>query len=56
MKELIACMMTFAVALILTTALAFNGVYFTTLMWWVLVAELVTYFGTHFVLNELKRD
>lgn len=56
MKELLPCMMTFAVALILTTLLAFSGVYFTTLLWFVLLAELVTYFGTCYVLKELKKD
>ncbi|MGV3043479.1 hypothetical protein [Staphylococcus rostri] len=56
MKELISCLLTFSVALILTTVLAFSGVYFTTLLWWVLMAELVTYFGTCYVLKELKKD
>ncbi|MGV3043452.1 hypothetical protein ACEE08_11130 [Staphylococcus rostri] len=56
MKDLLPCMMTFAVALILTTVLAFNGVYFTTLLWWVLMAELATYCGTYYVLKELKKD
>ncbi|MDO5375724.1 MAG: hypothetical protein Q4F01_05985 [Staphylococcus rostri] len=56
MKELLPCMMTFSVALILTTVLAFSDVYFTTLLWWVLMAEVVTYFGTCYVLKELKKD
>ncbi|WP_169926499.1 hypothetical protein [Staphylococcus rostri] len=56
MKALIPCLMTFSVALILTTVLAFNGVYLTTLLWWVLFSELITYFGTCYVLKELKKD
>lgn len=56
MKDIIPCLLTFAVAIVTVTVLAFNGVYLTTLLWWVLFSELITYFGTCYVLKESKKD
>ncbi|ELJ9288497.1 hypothetical protein RT939_001263 [Staphylococcus pseudintermedius] len=55
MKHLIALFMTVAIAFILTTVLAFAGVYFTTILFVVTVAEIVTYYGTTYVIETLKK-
>ncbi|WP_182318806.1 hypothetical protein [Staphylococcus coagulans] len=55
MKHLIALFMTIAVAFILTTVLAFAGVYFTTILFLVTVAEITTYYGTTYVIEALKK-
>ncbi|MBP0044990.1 hypothetical protein J8H63_00225 [Staphylococcus chromogenes] len=47
--------MTVAVAIILTTILAFAGVYFTTLLFIVILAEALTYHLTKHVVNTLKK-
>ncbi len=44
MQNLIALVMTAAVAFILGTVLVFAGVYFTTILFVVTVAEIVTYY------------
>ncbi|EOS9598921.1 hypothetical protein ACNKUC_002144 [Staphylococcus pseudintermedius] len=48
--------MTVAVAIVLTTILAFGGVYFTTILFVVILAEAVTYNGTKAVLRSIKKD
>ncbi|MDU9335196.1 hypothetical protein PQ765_11395 [Staphylococcus coagulans] len=55
MKNLLAWFMTAAVAFILTTVLAFAGVYFTTILFAVTVVEIVTYYGTTYVIEALKK-
>ncbi|AKS73657.1 hypothetical protein RN70_06960 [Staphylococcus schleiferi] len=55
MKNLLAWFMTAAVAFILTTVLAFAGVYFTTILFTVTAAEIVTYYGTTYVIEALKK-
>ncbi|MDF0150508.1 hypothetical protein O0K53_00005, partial [Staphylococcus pseudintermedius] len=48
-KHTLAIFMTVAVAIILTTVLAFSGVYFTTILFVVILAEAVTYNLTKYV-------
>ncbi|EIQ4140779.1 MULTISPECIES: hypothetical protein [Staphylococcus] len=55
MQYLIAWFNTVAVAIILTTVLAFSGVYFTTLLFVVIIAEAVTYNGTKAIYEALKK-
>ncbi|EHS7159192.1 TPA: hypothetical protein K8107_000041 [Staphylococcus pseudintermedius] len=55
MQYLIAWFNTVAVAIILTTVLAFSGVYFTTLLFVVIIAEAVTYNGTKAICEALKK-
>ncbi len=55
MKNVIAWFMTLSVAFILTTVLAFSGVYFTTILFVVTVAEIVTYYGTYYTIETLKK-
>lgn len=55
MQYLIAWFNTVAVAIILTTVLAFSGVYFTTLLFVVIIAEAMTYNGTKAIYEALKK-
>ncbi|GAB0269278.1 hypothetical protein JPSP24_24240 [Staphylococcus pseudintermedius] len=55
MKHTLAIFMTVAVAIVLTTVLAFAGVYFTTLLFVVIIAEAVTYNGTKAIYEALKK-
>ncbi|AZB66634.1 hypothetical protein LUU05_000684 [Staphylococcus pseudintermedius] len=55
MQYLIAWFNTVAVAIVLTTILAFADVYFTTLLFVVIIAEAVTYNGTKAVYEALKK-
>ncbi|EJD5659575.1 hypothetical protein M2L68_000866 [Staphylococcus pseudintermedius] len=55
MQYLIAWFNTVAVAIILTTVLTFSGVYFTTLLFIVILAEAVTYNLTKYVYGTLKK-
>ncbi|GAB0275095.1 hypothetical protein [Staphylococcus pseudintermedius] len=55
MQYLIAWFNTVAVAIILTTILAFAGMYFTTLLFIVILAEAVTYNGTKAIYEALKK-
>ncbi|GAB0253838.1 hypothetical protein JPSP18_25000 [Staphylococcus pseudintermedius] len=55
MKHTLAIFMTVAVAIVLTTVLAFAGVYFTTLLFIVILAEAVTYNLTKQVYEVLKK-
>ncbi|MDU9304450.1 hypothetical protein PQ701_04335 [Staphylococcus coagulans] len=55
MKNVIALFMTAAVAFILTTVLVFVGVYFTTILFVVTLAEIITYYGTTYVIEALKK-
>ncbi|UXS43779.1 hypothetical protein PYH72_09970 [Staphylococcus delphini] len=55
MKCTLAIFMTVAVAIVLTTILAFAGVYFTTLLFIVILAEAVTYNLTKYVYDTLKK-
>ncbi|PWZ59390.1 hypothetical protein DD929_10270 [Staphylococcus pseudintermedius] len=55
MKHTLAIFMTVAVAIILTTVLAFSGVYFTTILFVVILAEAVTYNLTKYVYGTLKK-
>ncbi|EGQ2677764.1 hypothetical protein KXP62_002276 [Staphylococcus pseudintermedius] len=54
-KHVLAWLNTVAVAIILTTVLAFSGVYFTTLLFVVIIAEAVTYNGTKAICEALKK-
>ncbi|EGQ3964494.1 hypothetical protein GH117_12025 [Staphylococcus pseudintermedius] len=54
-KHVLAWLNTVAVAIILTTVLAFSGVYFTTLLFIVILAEAVTYNLTKYVYDILKK-
>ncbi|EGQ2677547.1 hypothetical protein GZ974_000226 [Staphylococcus pseudintermedius] len=54
-KHTLAIFMTVSVAIVLTTVLAFNGVYFTTLLFIVILAEAVTYNGTKAIYEVLKK-
>ncbi|MCC8294821.1 hypothetical protein [Staphylococcus pseudintermedius] len=54
-KHVLAWLNTVAVAIILTTVLAFSGVYFTTLLFVVIIAEAVTYNLTKYVYGTLKK-
>ncbi|HBJ9550197.1 TPA: hypothetical protein LEQ74_001034 [Staphylococcus pseudintermedius] len=55
MQYLIAWFNTVSVAIVLTTVLAFSGVYFTTLLFIVILAEAVTYNGTKAIYEALKK-
>ncbi|EIM5278242.1 hypothetical protein LNA65_002465 [Staphylococcus pseudintermedius] len=55
MEYLIAWFNTVSVAIVLTTVLAFSGVYFTTLLFIVILAEAVTYNLTKYVYGTLKK-
>ncbi|EMB9455626.1 hypothetical protein JL886_10065 [Staphylococcus pseudintermedius] len=55
MQYLIAWFNTVSVAIVLTTVLAFSGVYFTTLLFVVILAEAVTYNLTKYVYEALKK-
>ncbi|MFP4955875.1 hypothetical protein ACJVVW_09770 [Staphylococcus coagulans] len=55
MKNVIALFMTVAIAFILGTVLVFAGVYFTTILFTVTVAEIITYYGTTYVIEALKK-
>ncbi|HCT0444510.1 hypothetical protein O0B34_00465 [Staphylococcus pseudintermedius] len=55
MQYLIAWFNTVAVAIVLTTILAFGGVYFTTILFVVILAEAVTYNGTKAIYEALKK-
>ncbi|EKO1106499.1 hypothetical protein PX454_001077 [Staphylococcus pseudintermedius] len=55
MKHTLAIFNTVAVAITLTTILAFAGVYFTTILFVVIVAEAVTYNGTKAIYEVLKK-
>ncbi|EOT2055622.1 TPA: hypothetical protein ACJI4H_001956 [Staphylococcus pseudintermedius] len=55
LKHTLAIFMTVAVAIVLTTVLAFAGVYFTTLLFIVILAEAVTYNGTKAIYEVLKK-
>ncbi len=54
-KHVLPWLNTVAVAIILTTVLAFSGVYFTTLLFVVIIAEAVTYNLTKYVYDTLKK-
>ncbi|PPD61434.1 hypothetical protein CYI98_002540 [Staphylococcus pseudintermedius] len=54
-KHTLAIFNTIAVAIVLTTVLAFAGVYFTTLLFIVILAEAVTYNLTKYVYGTLKK-
>ncbi|UXR70269.1 hypothetical protein MUA26_03825 [Staphylococcus sp. IVB6246] len=54
-QELIAYAMVVAVSAILSTILIFGGAYFTTLIASVLISSAVTYHGTHYMLNAIKK-
>ncbi|RYR96384.1 hypothetical protein DLS59_11190 [Staphylococcus pseudintermedius] len=54
-KHTLAIFMTVSVAIVLTTILAFAGVYFTTLLFIVIFAEAVTYNLTKQVYEVLKK-
>ncbi|WP_203163286.1 hypothetical protein [Staphylococcus pseudintermedius] len=47
--------MTVSVAIVLTTVLAFSGVYFTTILFVVILAEVLTYNGTKAIYEALKK-
>ncbi|WP_180706918.1 hypothetical protein [Staphylococcus intermedius] len=55
MKRTLAIFMTVAVTTVLTTILAFAGVYFTTLLFIVILAEAITYNGTKAIYEVLKK-
>ncbi len=55
MKTITAWFMALSVAFILGTILAFSGVYFTTILFVVTVAEIITYYGTTYVIEALKK-
>lgn len=55
MQYLIAWFNTVAVAIVLTTILAFAGMYFTTILFVVILAEAVTYNLTKYVYDTLKK-
>ncbi|EGQ3938034.1 TPA: hypothetical protein ACJI4S_002254 [Staphylococcus pseudintermedius] len=55
MKNVIALFMTVAIAFILGTVLVFAGVYFTTILFVVTLAEIITYYGTTYVIEALKK-
>ncbi|ANQ88897.1 TPA: hypothetical protein I1462_001882 [Staphylococcus pseudintermedius] len=55
MQYLIAWFNTVAVAIVLTTILAFAGVYFTTILFVVILAEVLTYNGTKAIYEALKK-
>lgn len=55
MQYLIAWFNTVAVAIVLTTILAFAGMYFTTILFVVILAEALTYNLTKYVYDTLKK-
>ncbi|EGQ4398320.1 hypothetical protein ACSN5W_001029 [Staphylococcus pseudintermedius] len=55
MQYLIAWFNTVAVAIVLTTILAFAGVYFTTILFVVILVEVLTYNGTKAIYEVLKK-
>ncbi|HEC2158314.1 hypothetical protein [Staphylococcus delphini] len=55
MKHTLAIFNTVAVAIVLTTILAFAEVYFTTILFVVILAEAVTYNGTKAIYDTLKK-
>ncbi|EHP0474497.1 hypothetical protein O0F56_11245 [Staphylococcus pseudintermedius] len=55
MKHTLAIFSTVAVAIVLTTILAFAGMYFTTILFVVILAEAVTYNLTKYVYDTLKK-
>ncbi|EKA2858654.1 hypothetical protein ACX81Y_001239 [Staphylococcus pseudintermedius] len=55
MQYLIAWFNTVAVAIVLTTILAFAGVYFTTILFVVILAEVLTYNVTKAIYEALKK-
>ncbi|EHK9623007.1 hypothetical protein G5I91_001977 [Staphylococcus pseudintermedius] len=55
MKTTLAIFTTVSVAIVLTTILAFAEVYFTTLLFIVILAEAVTYNLTKYVYDTLKK-
>lgn len=55
MKNTLAIFNTVAIAIVLTTVLAFADVYFTTLLFVVIIAEAVTYNLTKYVYEVLKK-
>ncbi|ELV2637964.1 hypothetical protein QNR97_001786 [Staphylococcus pseudintermedius] len=55
MQYLIAWFITVTVAIVLTTILAFAGVYFTTILFVVILAEVLTYNGTKAIYEALKK-
>ncbi|EIQ3715373.1 hypothetical protein LUU08_001494 [Staphylococcus pseudintermedius] len=55
MKNVIALFMTVAIAFILGSVLVFAGVYFTTILFVVTLAEIITYYGTTYVIEALKK-
>ncbi|PCF78005.1 hypothetical protein B4W69_13730 [Staphylococcus delphini] len=55
MKNTLAIFMTVAVAIVLTTILAFSEVYFTTILFIVILAEVLTYNGTKAVYDAIKK-
>ncbi|EGQ1765130.1 hypothetical protein D3G12_08590 [Staphylococcus pseudintermedius] len=55
MKHVLAWLNTVAVAIVLTTILAFAGVYFTTILFVVILAEVLTYNGTKAIYEALKK-
>lgn len=54
-KHTLAIFMTVSVAIVLTTILAFAGMYFTTILFIVILAEVVTYNGTKAIYEALKK-
>ncbi|HEC2198555.1 TPA: hypothetical protein R1938_002447 [Staphylococcus delphini] len=54
-KHALAIFNTVAVAMVLTTVLAFAEVYLTTLLFIVILAEVLTYNGTKYVYDALKK-
>ncbi|PNZ52458.1 hypothetical protein CD138_06460 [Staphylococcus intermedius NCTC 11048] len=54
-KHILAIFMTVSVAIVLTTILAFAEVYFTTMLFIVILAEAVTYNLTKYVYEALKK-
>ncbi|EHT3606051.1 hypothetical protein MKT84_001949 [Staphylococcus pseudintermedius] len=55
MKQILAIFNTVAIAIVLTTILAFAEVYFTTILFVVILAEAVTYNLTKYVYDTLKK-
>ncbi|EKO8602694.1 hypothetical protein P1M69_002119 [Staphylococcus pseudintermedius] len=55
MKHMLAWFVTASVAIVLTTVLAFSGVYFTTILFVVILAEVLTYNGTKAIYEALKK-
>ncbi|ENO0907940.1 hypothetical protein ACA547_000053 [Staphylococcus pseudintermedius] len=55
MKTTLAIFNTVAIAIVLTTILAFAGVYFTTLLFVVILAEVLTYNLTKYMYEVLKK-